>query len=336
MLRNRTIVLAVSLIVLAAIGAFLRHNFQNKTQSYGESRLLMDTLISIKAFPSDSRNAVDKAFAAFAAVEEMASFHKPQTELAALNRLNKLSPTASFSQLINSARYYYNFSAGYFDPAFASLQNAYGFYDGVGRLPAEEEIQTILKDACGFSKVLHEDNSGNLVLASGSMLDLGGLAGGYAIELAAEVLRRNGCSAFLIDDAGDIWFEGKKPDNTPWRIAVRDPRDNGVLAMIEADAPLAISTSGDYERFITVAGKRYGHIMNPHTGRPVDYYSSVTIIASSAIAADALSTAVFAMPPQKAFAWCDEHGLAALFLTATGSIHLSEAGQAYFSEVKMP
>lgn len=336
MLPKKTIVLAASLIVLAAIGAFLRHNFQNKPQSYGESRLLMDTLITIKAFPPDSMNAVDRAFAVFAAVEEMASFHKPRTELAKLNSLNKLAPTASFSQLINCARYYYDYSEGYFDPAFASLQKAYGFYDGVGRLPAEDEIQAILKESCGLSKVLHEDNTGNLVLASGSMLDLGGLAGGYAIELAAEVLRRNGCSAFLIDDAGDIWFEGKKPDNTPWRIAVRDPRDNGVLAMIETGGPLAISTSGDYERFITVAGRRYGHIMSPHTGRPVDYYSSVTIIASSAIAADALSTAVFAMPPQKAFSWCDERGLAALFLTATGSIHLSVAGRTYFSEVKMP
>jgi thiamine biosynthesis lipoprotein len=127
---------------------------------------------------------------------------------------------------------------------------------------------------------------------------------------------------------------GQKPDKTAWRIAVRDPRDNGSLAFIESRSPLAISTSGDYERFITVDGVRYGHIMNPRSGRPVDYYSSVTIIASEPVAADALSTAVFAMPPDIAFSWVEERNLPALFLTSTGTIHLSTAGRQFFSQVK--
>ncbi|NLF96302.1 MAG: FAD:protein FMN transferase [Candidatus Riflebacteria bacterium] len=298
-----------------------------------ESRLMMDTIISLRAYPPVAREQIDGAFAEFASVENMASFHLEGSELSVLNRTGTLAETSSLTPLLRIAVDYYTKTDGYFDVSFASLQKAYGFYSGEGRLPAEDELTDLLRDRCGLSQVFRQSADG-FELASGSLLDLGGIAGGYAIEKAARVLRESGCSGFLIDDAGDIWVEGGKPDNSPWRIAVRDPRDNGTLALVETRKPLAISTSGDYERFITVDGKRYGHIMNPHNGRPVDYYSSVTIIASEPVAADALSTAVFAMPPEIAFKWVEERNLAALFLTSTGTIHLSSAGRLYFSQVK--
>jgi thiamine biosynthesis lipoprotein len=298
-----------------------------------ESRLLMDTIISLRAYPPVKKEQVDVAFAEFSKIESAASFHLESTELTALNRNGSLAAASSLTPLLQIAIDYYAKTDGYFDVSFASLQKAYGFYSGEGRLPAEEELTGLLRDRCGLSKVLQQSAQG-FALASGSLLDLGGIAGGYAIEKAARVLREAGCGGFLIDDAGDIWIEGSKPDKTPWRIAVRDPRDNDTLALVETRTPLAISTSGDYERFITVDGKRYGHIMNPHSGRPVDYYSSVTIIASEPVAADALSTAVFAMPPEIAFKWVEERNLAALFLTSTGTIHISSAGRQYFSQVK--
>ena len=298
-----------------------------------ESRLLMDTIISLRAYPPVKQEQVDAAFAEFSKVESAASFHLESSELTALNHNGSLAATSSLTPLLQTAIDYHAQTDGYFDVSFASLQKAYGFYSGEGRLPDEAELAGLLRDRCGLSKVLQQSAQG-FTLASGSLLDLGGIAGGYAIEKAARVLREAGCSGFLIDDAGDIWVEGSKPDGSAWRIAVRDPRDNGTLALIETRTPLAISTSGDYERYITVDGKRYGHIMNPHSGRPVDYYSSVTIIASEPVAADALSTAVFAMPPELAFKWVEERNLAALFLTSTGTIHLSSAGRQYFRQAE--
>ncbi len=300
---------------------------------YSESQLLMDTIISIKAWPGSSDKAVAEAFSQFAAVEKKASFHLADSELSTLNQNGSLALNASISELLQLGFDYFNMTDGYFDPSFALLQRAYGFYDGEGRLPDDEEIQRLLADGCRLDRVLARDNE-RWLMASGSLIDLGGLAGGYAIEKAKLVLRAASCTAFLIDDAGDIWFEGAKPDGRPWRIAVRDPRDNGTLAFVESYQPLAVSTSGDYERFITVAGRRYGHIMNPLTGRPVDYYSSVTVVASDSLTADALSTAVFAMPPEKAFFWVEQQGLAVLFLTATGTIHLSTPGQTVFSGIR--
>lgn len=332
---NSNRIITGAFFLLLAAGIFLHLRAGLPRELVNESRMLMDTVISIKAWPGNSQAAVDIAFAEFAATEKLASFHLENSELATLNRTGQLTTNASLSELLTISQDYHKQSQGFFDPSFALLQKAYGFYDGQGRLPDDEELHKLLATGCGFEKVLTR-NGDKWGLASGSLIDLGGIAGGYAIERARKALLVAGCTAFLIDDAGDIWFEGLKPDGKAWRIMVRDPRDNGALAYVESFEPLAVSTSGDYERFITVAGKNYGHIMNPFTGRPVDYYSSVTIVASTAIAADALSTAVFAMPPEIAFNWVEQQNLAALFLTSSGTVHLSGAGQKFFTSVKMP
>jgi len=324
----------IALFILLLIAAVVLHVRESRRQAFfSESRMLMDTVISIKAWPADSSEAVARAFDEFATVEKKASFHIAESELSQLNNTGTLDLHASSSELLQIGVDFYHRTEGYFDPSFALLQKAYGFYDENGRLPSDEEISQILATGCGLERVLARDDE-RWLLAPGSLLDFGGLAGGYAIEKAKIALRAASCSAFLIDDAGDIWFEGQKPDGKPWRIAVRDPRDNTALAYVESHQPMAVSTSGDYERFIIIDGRKHGHIMNPLTGRPVDYYSSVTVVASDALTADALSTAVFAMPPETAFAWVDTQNLPVLFLTATGSIHLSQAGQAVFTGVK--
>lgn len=331
----RLCVKVIPILLFAGFLALLSGCGQSR-QYHDESRMLMDTIISIRAYPADSSPAVARAFDVFAAVEEMASFHRDSSELSALNRSFPLQLSASFTGLIDQAFKFYALTEGFFDPSFAAVQKAWGFYDGVGRIPPEAELEQILAEKTGLEKILTRHADGSLALASGSLIDFGGLAGGHAIELAAAVLRESGCTAFLIDDAGDIWFEGTKPDGSLWRVAVRDPRDNGVLAMIESPTSLAISTSGDYERFVTIDGKNYGHIMNPHTGRPVEYYSSVTVVADSPVAADALSTALFAMPPEKSAEFCKQHGVAALFLDKNGHITITETGRPFFKQVKAP
>ena len=322
-----------ALILLVFVAAVVVSMHRGRVGPYSESRMLMDTIITIKAYPAESEQAVAAAFAAFEEIENLASFHRSETEVFKLNHTGRLPLNTPLVPLLDICRHYYHFSDGYFDPSFAILQKAYGFYSQEGRLPEDAEITYLLGHSCGFDRVLTVD-ADNIFLASGSLIDLGGIAGGVAIEKAAKILKNAGCTGFLIDDDGDIWFEGTKPDASLWRIAVRDPRDNGALAIVESQQSLAISTSGDYERFVTVNGKRYGHIMNPLTGRPVDYYSSVTVVASSAIAADALSTSIFAMPAEKAFVWVEKNSVPALFLTSGGEVHVSLSGQQYFKEVK--
>ena len=106
------------------------------------------------------------------------------------------------------------------------------------------------------------------------------------------------------------------------------------LAIIESKIPLAISTSGDYERYVVVDGRKYGHIMDPKTGKPADYYDSVTVVTFDPIQSDVLSTALFAMPPEKAYKWAEDKNVAALFLDKNGKITVTQRGKLYFSNIK--
>lgn len=330
-------IFAISAVVLFALALLLS---QRPLQVDSDTRFLMNTMVTIKAYGDAqlTRNALEKGFAVFSQVEKFASFHLPDSETSRLNRDGVLDPSDEMKPLLDEVGRTFAETDGYFDPTFAILQKAYGFYhpEKTGRQPDQAEIEKCLEKT-GFDKVVSFDAGGKSVrLASGSLLDFGGIAGGYAVKLAADAIRTTGCKCFLIDDAGDIWFEGKKADGSPWRIAVRDPRQGqgSSLAVIESFSPAAISTSGNYERFVTVDGKRLGHIMDPFTGRPAEHFQSVTVIASSPIDADVYSTAIFAMPPQKGLDWAEKRKIPVLILTAANQILLNSPGEKWFKMLK--
>ncbi|MBF0405758.1 MAG: FAD:protein FMN transferase [Candidatus Riflebacteria bacterium] len=294
---------------------------------------MMDTVVSIQAYYEGEAfmSAVDAAFERMREVETMFSFHKPESELSILNQKGCIFPSASFSELIEFASKTVSMSKGRFDPSFAVFHRAYGFYNGKPRLPSDSELADLM-NFTGWGKVLSFDNSdSSLKIASGALLDLGGIAGGFAVTVAADELRKRGCKVFFIDDGGDLYMEGIKPDGSPWKVGVSDPRNNGIMATIETVSPLAVSTSGDYERFVEVDGKKYHHIFDVETGKPTSWYTSVTVVASEPRDADVLSTWLFTLPPAEAEAVCREKSIPALFLTASGSLWQSSTAAKYFT-----
>jgi thiamine biosynthesis lipoprotein len=124
---------------------------------------------------------------------------------------------------------------------------------------------------------------------------LGGIGKGFAVDRAAAILRSHGITDFLVQSGGDLLASGRR-DDRPWRAGVRDPRGDAVFAAIDLRDE-TFSTSGDYERFFITDGRRYHHILDPDTGAPAAGSRSVTILARSAVIADALSTGVFIMGP---------------------------------------
>jgi thiamine biosynthesis lipoprotein len=331
-----------AILILAILSAayfwhFHAGTFEKEHLSHSEMRLLMDTVITINVYTPEAevaKYALEKGFAEFEKVEKQASFHLEKSELNLLNRKKTIKPGPVLADLLSLTKKFHQETDGYFDPTFAKLHQAYGFYDKKGRLPDSDELSLALSHTGYGKQVEYNNQNGQYNLASGALLDFGGLAGGYAIEKAAQAMRRASCTVFLIDDSGDIWLEGNKPDGSPWRIAVRDPRDNGTLAVVESMEPVAISTSGNYERFVTVDGKKYGHIMNPLTGRPADYYQSLTIVASTALQADAYSTSLYAMPPAELFAWAEARSVPILVLTSNNELRLNRAGEKWFKNLK--
>ncbi|MGA9090987.1 MAG: FAD:protein FMN transferase [Bradyrhizobium sp.] len=224
-------------------------------------------------------------------IEARYSRYRSDSELA---RINKVAATggatgvdAETAGLIAYAKACFAKSDGAFDVTSGRLRAVWDF--SASRLPDQRSIDAALP-FIGLD---------NLVLANGQLhfrrpgmeLDFGGLGKEYAADRAAEVCADLGMRHGLIDLGGDIRVVGPQPDGLPWRIGIRHPRDADRLAAEIALWSGALATSGDYERFIEVDGRRYCHILDPKTGWPAQGLSSVTVISDRCLVAGSLSTA---------------------------------------------
>lgn len=165
------------------------------------------------------------------------------------------------------------------------------------------------------------------LLLPGLRLDLGGLVKEYAADRGADALRAQGVHAGVLELGGDVRVLGPHLDGRPWRVGIRHPRAPGALAHIElADGGLA--TSGDYERVRVVAGRRYGHVVDPRSGWPVQSFASVSVCAPSCLAAGAAATLAMLMGVAAGGGYLLELGLPHLTVDADGRVDGSLATDA--------
>jgi thiamine biosynthesis lipoprotein len=153
------------------------------------------------------------------------------------------------------------------------------------------------------------------------VLDLGAVAKGLAIDLAAREL--SGCASFCVDAGGDLFAYGRNSQGQPWRIGVRDPRDRDAIAYRLEVSGEAVCTSGDYERR-TADGVEH-HLIDPRTGRAARELTSVTVVAATAMAADGLATAAFVLGPQRGLRLLEREGVEGVLVTADGQILTTKA-----------
>ena len=214
-------------------------------------------------------------------------------------------------------------SGGLFNPCLLPLTS---LWDIVNRTvpPSKKEISEAMGHCVAGNYFFESTKPGefNVSIPSGGGFDLGGVAKGLAIDGCAEIIAREGKRG-LVNAGGDIAAVGRR-DNGPWRIGVRDPRGNGILAVIQTDGG-SIVTSGDYERFFIYEGKRYHHILDPATGYPASGIISVTVTASDTVTADAAATAGMVAGPERVIQVCRSMGaLGVMAITADGRHIVSE------------
>ena len=142
---------------------------------------------------------------------------------------------------------------------------------------------------------IDEENNTVRIAKAGASLDVGALGKGYATEKAAEYLENEGVTSYVLNIGGNIRIIGTKPDGSGWKTGRTNPHDKDTDANYINISDISCVTSGDYERFYTVEGKKYHHIIDKDTLMPSDYFSSVTILTNDSGLADALSTALFSM-----------------------------------------
>lgn len=242
-------------------------------------------------------------FGAFREVDRDMSEWKDTSPLSGVNRAAGREPAPvpdDLRALLRRAVEIGDMTEGAFDVTWAALWGVWDFKSPTPTLPDAEEIERRVR-LVDYERVQIDDAEGTVYLPEeGIVLGLGGIAKGYALDLAAERLRDAGVSDFLISAAGQVMVGGQRGDR-PWRIGVRDPRGapDDYFAFIEI-TDTSLSTSGDYERFFFIDGVRYHHILDPRTGWPARGARGVTVICPDATLADALSTAMLILDPHEA------------------------------------
>ena len=184
-----------------------------------------------------------------------------------------------------------------------------------------------------INKMKLDEENGTVTLEEPMMrLDVGAIAKGYAVEMAARSLEEEGITGYVINVGGNVRTIGKKADGTKWTVGIENPAEDaedGYLAYLEL-AGESLVTSGSYQRYYVVDGKRYHHIIDPETLMPAEGYTSVSVVCKSSAQGDAFSTALFCMSLEEGMALVEQTpGVEAMWLTVDGTCHRSSGFSKY-------
>jgi len=270
-----------------------------------DSRFLLDTLVLIRVYQSDRQEILNGAFELIKELENQLSSYRASSEISRINsapRDTAVPVSDAAKELIEVGLRYARLSGGAFDPTIGALVSLWGIGTEDARLPTPSEIQATLPlvDYRAVSIGSETVTLGRQSTISGSdrmKLDLGGIAKGWIADRVGEFLRNNGEENFLLNLGGNILLSGSKPDGEAYKIGVQNPYgDRGeYLGVFRLEGGSVVS-SGIYERFSELDGKRYHHILSTSSGYPVDNgLAGVTILSEHSVDGDALSTAVFAL-----------------------------------------
>ncbi len=226
-------------------------------------------------------------------IEAKYSRYRDDSVTAAINRAAGGAPVAidpETAALLAYADQCHRLSGGRFDVTSGVLRRAWDFRRSPPRLPHGATLAALCA-LVGWDEVEWDDRSVRLP-RSGMEIDFGGVGKEYAADRAAAILAERGVGHALVNLGGDVRALGGQADGTPWRVGVRHPRatDAGTaIASIEI-ADGAVATSGDYERYIEVDGRRYCHLLDPRSGWPVRAWQSISVVAPLAVVAGSVAT----------------------------------------------
>jgi FAD:protein FMN transferase len=261
-----------------------------------------------------------------AAVEEVArleSKYSRYRESSLASRINRSAGDAAgvevdpeTARLLDYAATCWAESGGLFDITSGVLRRVWKLDSG--RVPSQREIEAILP-CVGWQRVRWRSPRLSLP-REGMELDFGGFVKEYAVDRVTALCRRLGVRHGLVDLGGDLGVVGPHPDGAPWRVGVRDPRRPERAIAVVALARGALASSGDYERCMAVDGRRYGHVLDPRSGWPVEGLAAVSVVAPHCLVAGTASTVGMLKGRREGPRWLDALGLPSLRVSAEGEV----------------
>jgi thiamine biosynthesis lipoprotein len=273
------------------------------------------------ASPIDNQ-AVKKAVDdEFAAIDKLLSNYRPDSVIESFNR-NAITASQEVGpeivQLVRVAESVHKASQGCYDLTIKPLFTLWGFNGEAPAVPDDKAIAGALIQI-GMAQLTVVDATHLSKKQAMLQADLSSIAQGYSVESLSRVLEKHGVSDYMVEIGGELKTRGQKPDQKPWRIALEKPlpgehKLHKILAMPK-EAPLAIMTSGTYRHYFDADGRRYSHILDARTGKPVTHdLVSVTVAHPDPVIADAWSTALLCLGQEQGLKTANAEHLAALFI----------------------
>lgn len=323
--KHKSIWLCPLLILAVSAGMVYRIFFVLPYEQHEKTIYAMDTQITLTAYGSKGQAGLEAAEQEIYRLEKLLSATDEHSDIYAVNHSggSTVSVAEDTAEAVSFSLEMADKTNGALEPTLYPVVKAWGFTAGRYRIPSDEELAGLLR-LVDYKKVFVQ---GNTISMPDSMeLDFGAVGKGFAGDKVIVLLKAKGVCSALINLGGNVQALGTKPNGSNWRVGIKSPDSSEYLGIVNI-ADCAVVTSGAYERFFIGAdGRKYGHIIAPADGRPVDNgVLSVTIIAPLGRTADALSTAMFVLGKDDAISyWRAHRDFEMILLTDERQLYITE------------
>lgn len=262
---------------------------------------LMGSVFEITLVDQDSSAAqqhIIEVIAEIERIENLISEWRPYTQISEVNRnagIKAVKVDREVFDLTKRAIQYARNSQGAFDISIVALDKIWKFDGSMDTMPSEDVIKNSVAKV-GYKHIVLDSTVSTIFLElPGMKIGFGSIGKGYAADRGREIMKNRGIQAGIVNASGDLSTWGSQPNGEPWKIGVNNPfRAHEMIEVLRLNE-MAVATSGSYEKYVEIEGKRYSHIINPITGYPVTGLTSVTIYGPSAEIANALSTSIMVL-----------------------------------------
>jgi len=311
------------LIVLFIIGFFVARESGDENKTIKRTQILLGTIVEIQVIDDDEKkaeNAITQAFNEIKRIDELFSTFKESSPIWKINNSSDsvFQIDTEIYNLFLLCDSVSKISENAFDVSLDNLSKVWGFYTNNPSVPSKSMIDSSLELSGWDNVTILTENKISRKKKVG--FNFGAIAKGYAVDKAIEILKNYRISQALVNAGGEVKAFGRK-----WKVGIQHPREPKQIIEVVIISDNSIATSGDYEQYFEVDGKRYHHIINPETGYPSTGIQSVSIINKSNAFADALATAVFVLGVDKGLKLVES-------INNTEAMIVDEKGEIFYSK----
>lgn len=315
--------------IILVLGMF----FNNATAQIIRSRAvtLMGSRFDITIVAKDSITAekyIDSSVIEISRIENLISDWIPESQLSQVNKfagVQAVKVDAELIALTERAIHFSEITNGAFDISFAAADRIWKFDGSMTKIPTPKEVKQSVEKIGYKNIIINKEESTIFLKLSGMKIGFGATGKGYAADKTKELMISKGVQAGIINASGDLNTWGKQPDGNNWIIGITNPiKEDELFAAYELSGT-AVVTSGNYEKYVMIDGKRYAHIIDPRTGYPSSGISSATVFAESAEVANGISTAIMVLGKKAGLKLLKKtHGVQGIIIDDKGKVFYSK------------